>query len=1113
MIKSNSVKKHKLLKLCMAFLFPFSLFGGLALTTVNQNAYADYVAQYEESVTVTNSSFTQGSIASASNSLTGWTAIETYSKASGMIVDVGSGTNSDDSENSTFSRYQSTYMLQENPRANGSDTRILMINSKASSSQSNVLAQKGYRSNSITLNANSFYRFKVSVKTATNGDDSVNASVYLSGLKDANGEAVNVGYENITTSVWKEFFVFVATGNKTQTVTLDLYLGSANGQSSYGAVFFDDVNVTKLSNNAFMSACLEKGYDGNDDYKTYNTNTTRILVDALKEEAATVDTTGYNFDFEDPIESDTNTLGESWSVINKSKGHAVVADIKNMQVADFKNLTGYDYVGTDLSYGNNQALILYTDDNGYVGVKSKGLEINAHEIYKVTMNVKVAQITSGSFYLKVQENDKIYTLYPEILSSDSNAGNYYALQNAKTSGITSNTTNNFTNDYRTVTFFIKGHSLYNTEVDLELWLGDDSTQAKGCVVVDNITVEYSYYEAFNSASDKLELKSFSSSPASIKNGYFNATENTDADGLYPVKATDWTVEYENERNNVSGVIYLYDAETYNQMYKLNGYDWAGIYPGSPAASNTTTPNNVYMMFNKSNSYQSIKSTSYTLNADGYYKLSFDYYTQDISGLNDAKLKIEVVDENGITIYSKTDLASMTTWKNMQILFHTAPTISHNITIKVSLGDQDNACGGIAYVDNFVIEDAEENDFVAANFKANLSNYYLDLNQENLSREITSSPAYKLEVASIYNSSYTNKDDCAVGGTVNGQDNPYMEINEELQLEQGNYLVLNTKVASKATLTSVYELNLEAGKYYKLTFDLATIFSKEDTDKHEFGATVGLKGFNENQYLVTNSDLNSYTIYFKCETATKSAIVFTLNSNNDDAVGTALLTNIDFAAVEESEYTNIQLSPSLNKSIFTSKQTSSTETDEDESQDEDDSSKDSQTNNGGNTWLLIPSIITAVAVVVGVIGWAFRHVKIKKIEKIKTEDYDRKLAVNHDSVLKEAQKRRDKEVETLVATKKSLEQETVKLENDHKEFLKQKQAESNGKLTKEMEKAFKSYNSQKHALNAKIDILNEKIANASTAEYLLSIEKKVLDEEEDKLAKQRKELKKNSKNAK
>ena len=246
MIKSNSVKKHKLLKLCMAFLFPFSLFGGLALTTVNQNAYADYVAQYEESVTVTNSSFTQGSIASASNSLTGWTAIETYSKASGMIVDVGSGTNSDDSENSTFSRYQSTYMLQENPRANGSDTRILMINSKASSSQSNVLAQKGYRSNSITLNANSFYRFKVSVKTATNGDDSVNASVYLSGLKDANGEAVNVGYKNITTSVCKEFLVFVATGNKTQTVTLDLYLGSANGQSSYGAVFFADVNVTTL---------------------------------------------------------------------------------------------------------------------------------------------------------------------------------------------------------------------------------------------------------------------------------------------------------------------------------------------------------------------------------------------------------------------------------------------------------------------------------------------------------------------------------------------------------------------------------------------------------------------------------------------------------------------------------------------------------------------------------------------------------------------------------------------------------------------------------------------------------------------------------------------------
>lgn len=1116
MIKSNSNRKHKLLKLCMAFLFPFTLFGGIGLAYSNQTAYADYSTSYEEAVTLTNSSFTQGSIASSSNTLTGWTAIETYSKAAGMIVDVGTGVSTDpDAENATFAKYQqTTYHLETNPMASGSDTRILMINSKTSSTQSNVLAQKGYRSNTISLDANSYYRFSVAVKTATNGDESVNASVYVSGLKDLDGQDVQLGYENITNSIWKEYYIFVATGNASQSVTMDLYLGSANGQSSYGAVFFDEVNVTRLSQNAFFDSCYDYGYEDADN-TSFSTDSTRFLVSGLQAAQPVIDTTGYNFDFEDAIESDTNTLGDAWSVVSKSNGHAIIADIKNMQVSDFRSLTGYDYVGTDLSYGNTQALILYTRNNsgvtsGYVGVKSKDIEINAHEIYKISLKVKVSEITSGSFYLKVAENDKIYTLYPQIISDDSSADNYYALQSEKTSGISSNTTDNFTNDYKTISFYVKGHSLYNTSVNVELWLGDQETAAQGCVVVDDIVLEYSDYSSFSSASDKLELKSFTSSPSSITNGYFNSTEDADQSGLYPVKASGWTTEIESEKNNVSGVLYLYDQDTYNAMY--SSYNWAGIYPGMPRTSNVTSPNNVYMMYNKTNSYQSITSSSYTLSSNNYYKLAFDYFTQDFSDVNSAKLKLEVTDENGIVLYSKSNISTNTVWRNMEIYFHTSETVSHNVTVKVYLGESDNKCGGLAYLDNFIFSTSTEDEFAVATNKADLNDYYLNLNAESLSRDITSSPAYNLAVDKIYDSTTTDSSSCALGGAVSGQDNPYMEINRDLQLEEGNYLALHTQIASKATLTSVYSLSLEAGKYYKLTFDLATIFNEiEDDSELKYGASVGLKGFDSTSYLVTNNELKSYTVYFKCDTATSSAIVFTLDSDCQATLGTALLTNIDFASVEENEYNNAQLLNSYNKSTFTVKQTADADEEEEEQEDEEEST-DNSTNSSSNTWLLVPSIITAVAVVAGVIGWAFRHVKIKKIEKIKKESYDRKLSVNHDAILQEAQKRRDKEIERLNAAKKALQEEGVQLENEHKEILKAKQVESNGKLTKDMEKAFKTFNSQKHAINERINILNEKIENCSTAEYLLGIERKILAEQEDKFAKEKKERKLREKQA-
>ena len=1113
MIKSKSKIKNNLLKLCVAFLFPFTLFGGLSLTTQMSNAVnaADYVESYQENVSITNSSFTQGSFASASNSLSGWSAIESSSNATGMFVDVGTGITTDETgSNTTFSRYRETYMLSSNPGARGnSDTRILMINSKTYSADKNVAAQKGYRSESITLEANSYYSFSVAVKTDTNGDDNVNASIYISGLVDDEGNALDpIGYENILTKDWKDYHFFIATGDTSQTITIDLYLGSANGGRSSGAVFFDEVRGVRYSENAFFESCYDYGYTGEDTYQDYNSSTC-FLTEGLLSSKALVDLSGYNLDFEESIASDSNTLGDDWSIVGRNVGgHAIISKIK-MQPADFASLTGYSYTGDDLSYGNSQALILYTSSSdGYVGVQSRDIDIKAHSIYKITLKMKASQIDSGSFYLKIQENNNIYTLYPNLLSNDEDDSNYYATQSGQTSGITSNVENSFTNDYQTVEMYVKGHSLYDSSINLELWFGDSSTAAQGCVVIDNIEIEYADYEDFSSASNSLELLSFSSTPSDISNSYFNQTQFTH-DNSYPLTASDWTSEIEDENVNESGVIYLYDSDSYKTMYS-GKYDWAGIYPGNP--NNTLDydlPNNVYMMQNKNNSYQSLTSSSTTLSSNSYYKISFDYYNQNgLSGLNDSEITVELIDSNGIVIFSQTGIPSLDRWNNMEIYVKTAETVSSDVNIKISLGEENNKVGGYVYLDNFLVQSSTEDAFAAARYTCDLSDYYFSITDNGpVSNVVTSSPAYNLTIDQIYDDTKTeaDSDDCAIAGLVSGNDNPYIVFDPSLQVEDSNLLVIQTMYASSASLTSAYTLTLEADQYYMLTFDLATIFNlsaeNAKTDEHDckYGLTVTIEGFEEVSQIVSSSELQNYKLYLQCTEATNPTIKFTLVSDCYDTLGTAIITHLDFTTITQNDYNNARLSPLFEERVFTPSQTSSTETDDDADDDNTGDTEDPDDGNNVNPLLLISSIIMALALIAAIVGFALRKVKIKKIDKIKKETYDRKLSINHDAVLNEAQKQRDIEFEGLKNAKQQLLEEKEEIEKQHKEFVKESRLENKEKISKNMEKAFKQYNTKINRIDEKINIINEKIDNCMSAEHLLSIQRSIIAKQEEEYA--------------
>lgn len=1114
-MNKRNLTKNKCLKMTAAFLFPFALFGGgMALSqnkTLAESENVEYIYSYNESVPLTNSDFKQGGTTYLKgNSLSGWNAIEKTSEspATGMLIDVESGdvTNEND-ETTTFGKNKDNYFLSSNPGSNGNDTRILMINSKEKLSQKNINTSKGYRSSSITLEKNSYYRLSVSAVTMLNGDDNVRASIYLSGVVDKNGEEIELGYEDITTSTWKEYFFFIATGDQAQTVTLDLYLGTKSNGTSSGAVFFDSASVMRYSENAFFDLC--KDFDNaefEDAYEDFYQETVFLINKLQTEKNLVANTDNINLDFENEIPTNGFSLGEFWSVnpSDKANANASIVNIREMQPNDFKTKTGYGYVGNDLSKDNNQALVLWTNSgeysSSYVGVKSSDIAINAHEVYKVSFKMKSAGIESGSFYVKVSETDAIYDLYPTLLSNEEENDNYYKLGNQSSSGITANVDNAWTNDYQTVEFYVKGHSVYNSFINIEFWLGKLDENAKGCVVIDNVQVEYADYSDFSNASNKLELNAIDEeNNDNFTNAQFNNAEMS-ADNKYPLTATGWTVNKGDEDNNESGVIYISNKAEYDQLY--SGYKWYGIKPANNTEDDQA--NNIYMMYNNKDSYQSITSSSYNLSkANSYYLLNFDYYNQDFTGLTPSAIKVEVIDENGIVLFSKDGIsnANKNGWSKMNLYFHLPTNVSHKVQIKVSLGEENNQVGGLVYLDNFNVSVSDETAYTNnEGYKTDLTNYYLNLGE--IGREPSINPAYKLEVEEVYNDNYTAEDCGNIGGIVNGKDNEYGITSDK------NLLVISNKIASKSTYKSVYklEMNSSESNYYVLSLNLATIFDIDaenaKTDKHDckYGFSVKIDGYDAIDGLLTSSELKEYKIYYKTSSSSTPVVSFTLLSDCNETIGSALF-NFDFASTTLQAYNEAK-----NKSNeFIAKL--STAKEENKTPEEEETPKAEKEESGLDSMLLLASsLIMGLALVVAIVGFILRKIKIKKINKVRQESYDRKLSVDHDVILKEAQTRRDNEVKQLQKAKSVLEQDKLEMEEQHKVYVRQAREASNGKLSREVERTFKKYNSDIASMNEKINIVKEKIDYVMTAEYLLSIERKILMEEEERLAREKRERK-------
>lgn len=980
----------------------------------------------------------------------------------------------------------------------------------------------------------------------TSLNDYVYGSMYLDGLTDENGDPVEAKYVKVSSKEWETFYFFVATGNKAQSVTLDLWLGAnVAGHESSGVVFYDDCHVYQYSENNFWKTYQSYfGKKYSQDITDSNGTTTTHTFDCVNLVDLRNDTKlaypSHNLDFEEGIYNEDVTSLKNWK--KDGSGNAQVFNSKAPQY--FKSTTGYDFVGSNLSCTvnideeeitltpNNYVLGLWTKNNN-VKVTSNNIDINANEIYKIKAYYKISELTNGNVYLFVEENDTVLSTYN--LTKDQ----YTLKGETASSSVSSNAANDFTNNYGTIEFYVKGGALYNSSINVSLGLGKSDEASTGCVVFDDITIEKATSSDYENATNKTTLDEKTGS-LTVPNGNFNKI-TIDENYKAPYAAENWTV------TGGSGLLFDgvigTESTTYNKYATLfnayqsnsetadnnNPYYWASYANPTNSQNKTNVPDNVMMLANLNKSWQKLTSENMSLEASATYQLNFKYKTYNTSA-NTAKFKVSLYSKDGVKLFESQDLTSNGSWSTEGYSMYLKSFAgASEVYIVIDFGTQDNMVEGFAYFDNFELNKVESEvyDNKVNNAEGNgdkfgivdMTDFFLNIPTNNITEDLNTSttPAFTGSVSSTDGNHI-------LGGIVksdkfaNEDTLKSFEITKESADEESkNVFFITSQGVGSYTIESNFNIDLKADTYYALSFKLKTAFryssNNEELDKkknYSFGTTFGLTGFDYMTELKSNEDYKTYTMYFNPSEAKSAKLHIAFVCDSNETIGTMALYDIVFEESTEDAYNTAKETASgkhfdINEDrVFVAKADGST--DNDDNKDDDNNNDNTNSEKQSFDWLLIPTLITALAIVIAVVGFFMRKVKIKKIEKKRKETYDRKSSLNIDIIKSKARRQRDAEVEEVKSTIGKFQKELDELEKIHKQKVLNLREKDKGQVSKETDREFKLFAQKRTVIAEKIDSLNKQIEQINSPEYLLNLERKVYAQEEMK----QKELSKISK---
>ena len=657
MTKKHTNIKTKILAGTVAVVMGTSLgvIGTTKLAKLENNLYA-----YQSSVSVSNNNFssTSGGTPAIPSS---WTGIENYANTTSGIVNL-STTNKD--------VINDEYNLESLPYAKDSTEstkNVLMINAN------NGAYYAGYQtSSSTTFDKQSYYR--ISVEAFTFAGTQTNGSFALTGDDKVENNNASVLKINGTDSSWNTYSIYLATGEFDDlSLKINLLLGQ-NQKASDGAIFFDNISVTKFDKEAFY------GYN-----PSSATNST--FVDLTGE--------GKVSDFLTNADFENNMTG--WLVCED------VSAAKNIVAGVYPIGAGFNLTNVDNPNANStqttHALLINNIESAHYGISSSDFTISQYGIYKLSFWAKADSNATGT--AKLIEHSP----YAENVEYDAQT---FTISDIKSY------TNEFTNGWKEYSFYIKGSPFFDTTMNLEFWLGTTDKDSSGYIWFDNVTLTKITTAQFDSNSSNGTVANLykASSTLDFANANFNIFEVSSLEQTYPYGVANWTVSNSSEYSKV-GILNTAKAA---ENKAVLGKDL-------PLVENISN-NNVLVILNNDYQSQTVKSATTTLSSDSYYKLEV-YALANTNG----SANISLVCDN--VVLGEQNKITSSSWTKYSFFVKTGFE-SKSVNVLLGLG-RDVAATGYACFDRVLLTKFDDADaFETALENANANAKTIDLTKTDFS---------------------------------------------------------------------------------------------------------------------------------------------------------------------------------------------------------------------------------------------------------------------------------------------------------------------------------------------------------------------------------------------
>ncbi|MBQ9791944.1 MAG: hypothetical protein IJW28_05155, partial [Clostridia bacterium] len=632
--------------------------------------------------------------------------------------------------------------------------------------------------------------------------------------------------------------------------------------------------------------------------------------------------------------------------------------------------------------------------------------------------------------------------------------------------------------------------------------------------LENITSATFSSSSEGDTSDKLNFNE-DSDDFLIDNSLFNLVENnTDYDIMQP---TSWTHSMSDNASNsivFSGIINTTSTD-FDSNKNLYGYGNSYlINPGATPMSNAN--NNVLMMGSHAeNITQTYTSSDFSLSASTCYRISYYVYTSYYHVENsNTGLRVAIVDKDSTSaIYNHYNVNHDKAWHLYEIYIKAGDS---DMTVNLEFNFEN--AQGYVFVDNVLCEKLESDDDDINVFDKhhtyndNNTEIILDYSYETFETGVFNKYGSAVTPATKWTATTSNEVEPNNAGVLNTSnaniEDEFVGISIPTPVNGDNLLYIHSLHDVYFTFTSKKEYTFAKETYYKISVLVYTEnidCEVTDTDYlSKVGVSINLTNATNDIVFegINNANLNKtgfvqYTMYLCLSEELVSPIELSLGCKDVVSKGIVYFDSLSVTSLSsKSDYETDK----ENKDASTIKEyINYSPVEEDKS-----NTPDEFVNNFN--WLTLPSIITAVAVLIAVIGFYVKKINIKTTPKIKTS-YDRRKTLDKSidrkekiAIRKQIITELNKELEDI---SKELEDFKI-LSNKKIEELKVKltaEKESINKHKFELEIRRKEYIAEREkSLKANPELIKDKKAEKDFTQYIAKLDKQEVQLQKSLLAK-------------